>query len=35
MKTWCLKDHSTGHIFKVLLTQEELDNFFQKTEKFI
>ncbi len=30
MKTWCVKDHLTGNIFKVILTQEELDNFFQK-----
>jgi hypothetical protein len=30
MKTWCLKDHLTGNIFKVILTQEELDIFFQK-----
>jgi hypothetical protein len=27
MKTWCIKDHLTGHVFKVLLTTEELQNF--------
>lgn len=27
MKTWCLKDHNTGAIFKVLLTEEELKNY--------
>jgi hypothetical protein len=30
MKTWCLKDHNTGHIFKVILTEEELKDFFDK-----
>jgi len=29
MKTWCLKDHNTGYIFKILLTEEE----FQKLLK--
>jgi len=27
MKSYCLKDHKTGHVFKVLLTKEELDTF--------
>ncbi len=27
MKTWCLKDHLTGHVFKILLTEEEFDIF--------
>jgi hypothetical protein len=27
MKTWCIKDHLTGHIFKILLTEEEFQNF--------
>jgi len=27
MKTWCLKDHITGHIFKVILTQEVLEEY--------
>ena len=30
MKTWCLKDHLTGHIFKVLLTEEELQKFLKE-----
>jgi hypothetical protein len=27
MKTWCIKDHLTGHVFKVLLTEEDFKNF--------
>ena len=27
MKSYCLKDHNTGHVFKVLLTKEELDTY--------
>jgi hypothetical protein len=27
MQTWCIKDHLTGHIFKILLTEEEFQNF--------
>lgn len=27
MKSWCIKDHSTGHVFKVLLTEEEFQDF--------
>lgn len=30
MKSYCVKDHNTGHVFKVLLTQEELDAFMEK-----
>jgi hypothetical protein len=30
MKTWCLKDHLTGHVFKVLLTVEELEKFLEE-----
>lgn len=30
MKTWCIKDNLTGHVFKVLLTEEELKDFFEK-----
>ena len=30
MKTWCLKDHTTGHIFKILLTEEELQKFLKE-----
>ena len=27
MKTWCVKDHLTGQVFKVLLSEEEFKNF--------
>ena len=27
MKSWCIKDPSTGHVFKVLLTEEEFQEF--------
>lgn len=30
MQTWCLKDHLTGHIFKVLLSEEELKEYLNK-----
>jgi len=30
MKTWCIKDHITGHVFKVLLTEEEFQKFIQE-----
>ena len=30
MKTWCIKDHLTGHVFKVLLTEEELQKFLKE-----
>lgn len=30
MKTWCLKDHATGHIFKVILNEEELQKFLKE-----
>jgi hypothetical protein len=30
MKSWCIKDHLTGDVFKVLLTEEKLKDFFQK-----
>lgn len=30
MKTWCLKDHLTGIVFKVLLTEEELREYLRK-----
>jgi hypothetical protein len=30
MKTWCIKDHLTGQVFKVLLTEKELDNFLKE-----
>lgn len=30
MKTWCVKDHITGHVFKVLFTEEEFKEFLEK-----
>ena len=30
MKTRCVKDHLTGHVFKVLLTEEEFQEFLRK-----
>lgn len=30
MKTWCIRDNLTGHIFKILLSEEELKDFLQK-----
>lgn len=30
MRTWCVKDHLTGHVFKVLLTEEEFKEFLEK-----
>jgi hypothetical protein len=27
MKSWCIKDHSTGHIFKVIFSEEEFKEF--------
>jgi hypothetical protein len=30
MKSWCIKDHSTGHILKILLTEEEFQDFLRK-----
>jgi hypothetical protein len=27
MKTYCIKDHLTGHIFKIFLTEEGITNF--------
>lgn len=30
MKSYCLKDHLTGHVFKVLLTKEELDEYLEQ-----
>lgn len=32
MKTYCIKDHLTGHVFKVLLTEEELTEYLEKNE---
>lgn len=30
MKTWCLRDQLTGHIFKVLLNEEDLKDYLNK-----
>lgn len=30
MKSWCIKDNLNGHIFKILLTDEEFKDFLQK-----
>lgn len=27
MKSYCLIDHLTGHVFKILLTEEELNQY--------
>ena len=34
MKSYCLKDHLTGHVFKVLLTKEELDVYLKDNPSF-
>lgn len=34
MKSWCIKDHFTGHIFKLLLTEEELKNFLNENQQY-
>jgi len=30
MRTYCIKNHETGFIFKVLMTLEEVEIFFEK-----
>lgn len=30
MKSYCIKDHSTGNIFKVFVTEEEFQEFLRK-----
>jgi hypothetical protein len=30
MKSWCIKDHQTGHVFKVLFTEEEFQEFLKE-----
>lgn len=30
MKSYCLKDHITGHVFKVLLTEQELEDYMKE-----
>ena len=34
MKTWCIKDHVTGHVFKTLMTEEEFQDFLKKNPDF-
>lgn len=34
MKTWCLKYHLTGHIFKIILTEEEFKKFLNENPDF-
>ena len=30
MKSYCIKDHLTGHIFKVFVTEEEFRDYLEK-----
>jgi hypothetical protein len=30
MKTWCVKDHLTGQIFKVILTEDAFQKFLKE-----
>ena len=30
MKTWCVKDHLTGQIFKVILTEDAFQQFLKE-----
>jgi hypothetical protein len=30
MKSWCLKDHVTGQVFKVLLSEEALQEYLRE-----
>jgi hypothetical protein len=30
MKSYCIKDHKTGHVFKILLSEEEVVRFFEE-----
>lgn len=30
MKSYCIKDHKTGHVFKILLTEEEFQEFLKE-----
>jgi hypothetical protein len=30
MKSWCLKDHITGHVFKIFLNEEKLKEYLDK-----
>jgi len=30
MKTYCIKDHLTGHIFKIFVTEEDFQKFLKE-----
>ena len=30
MKSWCLVDHATGRVFKVIVTEEQLKEYFDQ-----
>lgn len=30
MKTWCIKDYSTGHIFKTFMSEQEFQEFLRQ-----
>lgn len=32
MKSYCLKDHKTGQVFKTLFTEDELKDFLDKNQ---
>lgn len=34
MKSWCIKDHLTGHVFKLLLTEEDLKKFLDENREY-
>jgi hypothetical protein len=34
MKSFCLKDHNTGTVFKILLSEEELDEYLKDHPEF-
>lgn len=34
MKSYCLKDHKTGTVFKILLSEEELDDYLKDHPEF-
>lgn len=34
MKSYCIKDQFTGHVFKILLTEEEFKDFLNKNSEY-
>lgn len=34
MKTWCVKDHLTGNIFKIFVTEEEFKKFLSENKEY-